>query len=137
MPNPTGSVNGAAAFNYGTHLDSPSATPTMSMMTATYREHFKSRVLSHDYPEGVYSLKESFDPACTSAQYSVWQYYLFDKVGVLLKPKSVSESFVTQPIMGVDKVIWRLITILGGPTSPLNPQETMVVRHPKVRAVGM
>jgi hypothetical protein len=31
-PNPTGSVNGAA-FNYGTHFDSPSATPTMSMMT--------------------------------------------------------------------------------------------------------
>jgi hypothetical protein len=35
-PNSTGSVNGASAFNYGMHLDSPSATPTMSMITATY-----------------------------------------------------------------------------------------------------
>lgn len=133
-PNPTGSINGAAAFSYGTHTDKPGALPTMSVMSASYKQPFTSRVLNNKYPAGVYSLKESFDPNTSAKQYSVWQYYMFDSSEMYVNPSSISESFTTQSLNGIARVTWRLVTILGAPTAQLNEMELMSKRDPRMRA---
>lgn len=129
-----GSINGAAAFNYGTHIDFPGATPTMSLISAKYSAPFSSRVLSNTYPAGQYALIESFDPQNPGSLYTVWQYYLFDQNGVFLPGSSVSESFVTRPVDNVSKVVWRLVSILGGPSATDAQMSVLSKRDPAMRA---
>lgn len=129
-----GSINGAAGFNYGTHIDSPGATPTMSLMTAKYNTPFTSRVEQNSYPAGAYTLKESFDPQKPSSQYTVWQYYLFDQNGTFIPGRNAAESFVTRPVDNVGKVIWRLVSILGGPVVTEAEMSALSARDPAMRA---
>lgn len=130
----TGSVNGGAAFNYGTHFDTPISTATMSSMSVQYDAQFQSRVLGNYYPKGIYSLAESFDPNQPKNQYTVWQYYLFDQNGAFIPSKEISESFVTRPVDGVGRVTWRLVSILGGPTAQVSDMKNLAQRNPAVRA---
>lgn len=129
-----GSTNGAAGFNYGTHIDTPGATPTMSVMSAKYASQFQSRVLGNFYDPGLYSLKESFDPQLPKNVYSVWQYYLFDKNGAFIPGNPAEESFVTRSVDGVSRVTWRLVSILGGPTATDKEMSAMSGRNPAMRA---
>jgi hypothetical protein len=131
-----GSVNGAAAFNYGTHLDSPGAVATMSLISATYANQFQSRVLGNFYDPGLYALKESFDPQVPKNQYTVWQYYLFDADGKFVKGDPAEESFVTRSVEGVSRVTWRLVSILGGPTAVNSEMNTLSARNSAIRAAS-
>ena len=137
MANPrgnSGSINGAKAFKYGTHLDARFATATMSGMSTNYDAKFQSRVLTNYYDAGIYTLAESFDPTMPKAKYSVWQYYLFDQDGKFMPGQTVEESFVTRPIDNVSRVTWRLVTILGGPTGTEADLGSLANRNPTVRA---
>lgn len=133
-PNPAGSLNGGAGFNYVTHVDGqPGTPPTMSAMSVYYQSPFQSRVLANTYPAGVYSLAESFDPSTPAAQYSVWQYYMFDAAGAYVSPSNISESFTTQSLDGIARVTWRLVTILGGPTFTPAEAAGLAKRNPAMR----
>ncbi|WP_322891470.1 MULTISPECIES: hypothetical protein [unclassified Yoonia] len=129
----SGSINGAAAFNYSTHLDTPTSTATMSAIAAKYASPFQSRVERNHYPAGLYALAESFDPNIPKDQYTVWQYYLFDKNGVFMPGSQAAESFVSRSVDNVSRVTWRLVTILGGPTSTEAELKTLSGRNPAVR----
>lgn len=129
-----GSINGAAAFNYGTHIDSPGATATMSIMSALYSNGFQSRVEGNHYPAGLYPLKESFVPNQQQSQYTVWQYYLFDQNGVFLPGKMASESFVERSVDHASRVVWRLVSILGGPVAMTGDMAALSARNPVMRA---
>ncbi len=130
----TGSTNGGAAFNFGTHFDTPTSTATMSTMSVHYDAQFQSRVLGNYYPEGIYSLAESFDPDQPKGQYTVWQYYLFDQNDAFMPSKNISESFVNRSVDGVGRVTWRLVSILGGPTAQLSDMKNLAKRNPTMRA---
>lgn len=136
-PDPTGSMNGAAKFNYSTHIDSPGAAPTMLGITAMYDGPFKSRVLEKHYPAGTYSLTETFDPASGSKSYSVWQYYIFDANDQYKNPTNSAISFTEQSLDGITRVVWRLVTILGEPTLAIGEEEYLMKRNPKLRALGV
>lgn len=132
-----GSINSAASFNYGTHFDSPGAPATMSLMSALYDGPFTSRVEQNQYPAGLYSLKESFDPQQAKGVYTVWQYYLFDADGKFINRTPPATSFTEQPLDGVAKVTWRLVTILGGPVADVQQMDSIAARNPARRAMGV
>lgn len=136
-PNPAGSTNGATVFNYATHLDTPTSPATMSSISATYDQGFKSRILTNTYPAGTYTLKESYDPNSASPAYTVWQYYMFDKNGVYVPPSAPSEAFSKQSLDNVARVTWRLVSILGGPTTTVSSSQPLVARDPRVRGSGL
>jgi hypothetical protein len=64
------------------------------------------------YPSGSYYLAEN---NVTYPKYSVWQYYVFDSNGNFRENNTRLQSYSTKVLKDGDKVIWRLVEILGGP----------------------
>ena len=103
---------------------------TVSVTTSdptVYDQDVRGRVLQGaTYPPGEYFLAEHLS---SRPAYTVWQYYMFDAAGRYMNPERKATPFGEQPLTGVAygdgsgtgdvaRVTWRLVSILGQPTTP-------------------
>ncbi len=101
-------------FHYTLNDSSISEYKSVSSFTAKYDNPFTSSVSEMDYPAGEYFLPENL----IGNPYTVWQYYVLDENGKRVPLPSPTAPYTTD--LGIKdgySVIWRLVSILSGPTS--------------------
>jgi hypothetical protein len=90
-------------------------TGGVSSFLVKYQKPFNGRELNppRSYPAGEYYLVENL---ASSPAYTVWQYYLVDADGKNINQgiKFPKDPQAIVPVNG--KLIWRLVTILNGPS---------------------
>lgn len=107
-----GLIHNVTAFGYD--LSKPPNTAATSF-SSTYTDEFKGRGVGKTYPAGEYFLPEDLNalPA-----YKVWQYYVLNAEGISTTNGGVrylDDPNAIVPVGG--RLIWRLVSILGGPNS--------------------
>ena len=128
--------NEASRFSYTINA-TPGGANFASSFLAVYDAPVKSRVLGNGttYPAGEYFLDEQLS---ARPAYTVWQYYLFDAEGRYLNEYGKATPFDQQALTGVPlaigsghadvaRVTWRLVTILGQPTTPASTNDPAYV----------
>jgi hypothetical protein len=104
-----GDIPNVSQFNFTRNAD----TGSLSSFRAKYESEFNGRETKKAYPPGEYYLAENLNPG---PSYTVWQYYIIDANG-----KSISGNGIVYPqnaqVPDGGKLIWRLVTILSGPTA--------------------
>ncbi len=138
--------NPASRFAYTINA-TPGGPNFASSFLAVYDAPVKSRVLTTTYPAGEYFLDEQLS---TRPAYTVWQYYLFDAEGRYLNEYGKATPFDQQTLTGVPlaigsghadvaRVTWRLVTVLGQPTTPASTNAPELVAKgsaPSMRMSG-
>ena len=103
------------SFNYESCVTSSDKSLVKSF-TAKYDKGFPSPVLKGDleYPAGTYTLEQNLD---ASPSYTIWQYYVLNENGQRVELPKPAASYTTD--LGIKDgytVIWRLVSVLHGPT---------------------
>ena len=104
----TKGIPNVSQFNFTRNAD----TGSLTSFRAKYEAEFHGRETKKAYPPGEYYLAENLN---ASPSYTVWQYYIIDANG-----KSISGNGIVYPqnaqVPDGGKLIWRLVSILPGPT---------------------
>jgi hypothetical protein len=111
----TKGIPNVSQFNFTRNAD----TGSLTSFRAKYEGEFKGRETNNSYPPGEYYLAENLN---ASPSYTVWQYYIIDANG-----KSISGNGIVYPqnaqVPDGGKLIWRLVSILPGPTAAARAAE--------------
>ncbi|MEM9925309.1 MAG: hypothetical protein AAF915_16420 [Cyanobacteria bacterium P01_D01_bin.50] len=103
------------SFDYGSCFCTKDGKSLVKSFTAKYDKGFSSRVSNFSYKAGTYTLEQNLNTA--SPSYTVWQYYVLDENGKRVKLPEATASYTTNlDIKDGYSVIWRLISVLKGPT---------------------
>lgn len=113
-------VTAGTSFTFGTTSFNGFESP--SFFRAFYEAPVTSVSSGITYPAGEYLLSENLT---AKPAYTVWQYYIADKNGTVLnrgKGFVPYDDPVDAKVSDGQSVVWRLLTVLSGPTGDTPPR---------------
>lgn len=121
-------ITGGTSFNFSAVVR-PDGMESPDTFRAFYESGFMSAASGIYYPEGEYVLSENL----SGSPYTVWQYYILDKDGKFINRDAGFVPYddpVNALVEDGQSVIWRLVSVLAGPTG-VNPRIAKQLRAKK------